>query len=794
MTEAHVASQSLFEPMRRPLLGIFFCYLAGSVAGAYLTYLDFPGVFLIAVLASFFAFALHVYDKYFRSGKVMIFALGADTFLFLAVFIAGWLAVDLRIHNPSARDLAALMDKPREGVELIGTISDDPALRAGWDGKKKYWSFGMDVEAVSRIGMFQKARGEVRVMLPDNSIRPRYGEQWHFSGVLIDSYRTGNLSRKEGDKRFRPQRFPFYVNSQSVPVQLAQASRWSLLHWCFIIRDKCSLILSRGINHRPDVIAILHALVLGRKHELPLAMREAFVATGTYHIFAISGQHVAIIALFIVFVLQFYGVCRLNWFYYLVPVLIVFTIMTGMSTSAVRGCIMALICFAGTLVKRKTDISTAMALAALLIIGADPLQLFQASFLLSFGIVTGLIVLCPPLVEMSERLLSPDSYRLEQEDWPARNARKIIRWILYMIIASFAAWLVSTPLIARWFNLVSPVALFANLLIIPLVMLVLLVGWLAIMFGWFCPFIAETFNFANVFVVSIMTGVTKIMTQIPFGHFFVRSPPLWFICFWLGVLVVWRIYYRKTKIWLPALLVLIIIGSLVWQLNRNKWEIHVLNIDQCAVCFVNTRENGNILVNTGPKYRTRRLLRYLRKLGVNRIRTLAFPAPDARHAGAAGNIVASLPVKEIYFSKSKSRIMRDFIRKAGQMKIDMKEFKVEDNSFLPVYSGNDFNLLVGANAPARMPIEVVFKSGQEPSVVLIEEQWNSLDMGSISRAVTQEVCRIICCPVSEQKERLLPVGLGNILINRDYYLGPGQGVVLTPETGKINILPTTLFP
>jgi ComEC/Rec2-related protein len=779
--------------MRRPLLGLVFCYLAGTFCGVWLSFLAFPGVFFIAGFALIFACILNFRGKYYRAGEAGGAAM-ADAFTFTAVFITGWLAVDLRINNPSARDLSRLMDKPREGIELIGFVADDPELRAGRGDGKKYWSFDVNVEAVSRIGVYQAARGKVRAILTESSIRPRYGERWQFSGVLVDSHRLAEFAGADAWKIPGPRRFRLYVSSRPAPAILERASRRDLLYWCFLIREKCSLILSRGIEHHPEVIAILQALVLGRQHELPLAMREAFVATGTYHIFAISGQHVAIIALFIVFVLQFYGVCRLNWFYYLAPVLIVFTIMTGMSASAVRGCLMALMCFAGTLFKRKTDVASAMALAAALIIVADPLQLFQAGFLLSFGIVAGLIVLCPPLVDMGERFLAPDPYRLEPEKWPARRAREFVRWLLFVIIASFAAWLVSTPLIARWFNLVSLVALFANLLIIPLATLVLLSGCLSIATGWCCPLISEAFNFANVFFVSLMAGLTGIMARIPFGHFFIRSPPLWFVCSWLGVLIVWRIYYRQIRIWLPALLALAVAGALGWSLNRNEWEIHVLNIDRSAVCLVSTKWHGDILVNTGPEYQARALLRYLRKTGVNRLRILACPAPDARHAGAAGNIVASMPVGEIYFSERKSKTMTDFIRQAGEFKIEMKELKVGNDSFLPVCSGNDFNLLVGANATAPMAVKIAFKTGQEPSVVLLEEQRDPLARENVSRAVTQEVCRIICRPVSEQKEWLPPAGHGDILIDDDYFLGPGQAVVLMPERGKINVLPTTLFP
>ncbi len=782
--------------MRRPLLGIVFCYLAGTVAGVRLAGPDFPAGLILAVLNLLLAFILTVAAAYFRD-RDKLFALSANIFVCLAVFLAGWLAVDLRLRSPSVREIAVLMDKPREGVELIGMVTDDPELRAGRRDDKKYWSFAVDLEAISRVGVFQEARGEIQVRLPQTEIQPRYGERWRLTGVLIDNYRLADLSGQAADAQFRPQRFVFYADSQSAPVLLEKASRWSFRYWCFFIREKCSVSLSRGIEHRPDVVAILQALVLGRQYELSLPMREAFVATGTYHIFAISGQHVAIIALFIVFVLQIYGVGRLGWFYWLAPVLVVFTVMTGMSASAVRGCIMALMCFLGPMFKRKPDIASAMALAALLIVFSDPLQLFQAGFLLSFGIVAGLIILCPPLVEMSERLLAPDPYRLEPENWPARNARKIIRWVLFMLIASFASWLVSTPLIAHWFNLVSPVALLANLLVIPLATLVLLAGCLSILSGWFWPLAAEAFNFVNVVFVSLMAGLTGIMAKIPFGHIFVRSPPLWSVYLWLGVLVAWRvahahglINYRRKKVWLAAVLVLVIAGVSARQFSGNKWEIHALNTGHGAVCLVNTDRAENILVNAGARYQARDVLKYLRKMGVNRLKIMVCPALDANHAGAAVDMIAALPIGEIYLGENKSRFAGNLTKAARGENIPIREIKAGE----VFYHGNEFDLSSGASAATQAVVEITMNTGKPPPVIRIEEQPFSFirpDAGVVAK--TQACLRVIMRPTVEESQ-WPPRDWSETPAGRDVFLGPGQGIVFTPGRDGTKMTATTLFP
>ncbi|MDO9541504.1 MAG: ComEC/Rec2 family competence protein, partial [Kiritimatiellia bacterium] len=714
--------------------------------------------------------------------------------------------------------------KPREGIELIGIVSDDPALRKSRGDKKEYWSFGMRVEAVSRVGMFQKARGEVQVRLPQNEIQPRYGERWHLRGVLIDKYRLPDLSRTEASKRVIPQRFLFYASRQSVPVLLTRASRWSLLHWCFTLRQKCADILACGITHRPDVAGILQALLLGRRYELPAGLREAFVATGTYHIFAISGQHVAIIALFIVFVLQIYGIGRLKWFYYLAPALIIFTIMAGMSASAVRGCIMALMCFLGPLFKRKTDISSAMALAALLIVGADPRQLFQAGFLLSFGIVAGLIVLCPPLIAMVEMRIASDPYQLEPEKWPARNARNVLRWILFLMSASFTAWLVSLPLAARWFNLVSLVALPANLIVIPMATLVLLTGCLSIISGFLCPFVAEVFNFANVAFVSLTTGVTKALAQIPFGHIFVRSPPLWFVCLWFGVLIVWRvchakgvINYQQKKVWLAAVFVLIIAGGLAWQLNRKEWEIHVLNVNNSAVCLVSTDKANNLLLNTGPNYQARNVLGYLRKMGVNRIQVLACPIPDAKHIGAAKEIITALPVikirfgaknqrarslNELYAEADKRRIgTGELTNKLWRIKPDGRDWLIDGadryqkTDLAESFSAGPVSIFINSADQTQMTARFLINGRHSSTVIDVEENQFSGFLSNACFGASAEIqCRIVCGPAAENKDGNYCAQLSDFQPSGTITLGPGQGVVIAPDRRKINMTAMSLFP
>ncbi|MDP2991189.1 MAG: ComEC/Rec2 family competence protein, partial [Kiritimatiellota bacterium] len=387
----------------------------------------------------------------------------------------------------------------------------------------------------------------------------------------------------------------------------------------------------------------------------------------TYHIFAISGQHVAILALFIIVVLQAQRVCRVKWFLYVAPVLIAFTLSTGLSSSAVRGCLMALLVFLGPLLHRKPDLPSAMALAAILILAVDPFQLFDYGFLLSFGVVAGLIVFCPPMLKSVEPWLMPDPWRLEPERPTVQFWRHVERFVALLLVSSLAAWLVSTPFIARWFNLVSPVALLANLVVIPVSTLILLAGCLSILFGNWLPWLGEVFNFANVALVSFLIFITDSMARIPWGHFFVASPPIWALLVWFGTLLAWlpgwglhpgwgrHLGWGLRRLWLvgPVLLAVVLLGSVILHWNRVSADI--TNVGDIPVCLIKAPGTAPMLVHAGSRFFGRRVAQRLQQQGVNRLSALVLPAADEHHAGGALDILATFRVKELWCATTNSR-------------------------------------------------------------------------------------------------------------------------------------------
>jgi len=99
----------------------------------------------------------------------------------------------------------------------------------------------------------------------------------------------------------------------------------------------------------------------------------------------------------------------------------------------------------------------------------DPRQLFEASFQLSFFVVLVIVLMLPPLNKISDRLWQSD---------PLLPAELLPRWRRVLIATlrilsryfalSFAAWVGSIPLAAKYFHLFSPVSTPANIVAVPL--------------------------------------------------------------------------------------------------------------------------------------------------------------------------------------------------------------------------------------------------------------------------------------------------------------------------------------
>ncbi|HPC19787.1 MAG TPA: DNA internalization-related competence protein ComEC/Rec2 [Kiritimatiellia bacterium] len=541
--------------------------------------------------------------------------------------------------SPRAADsLSRRLPRPMEYVQLVAWAREDAAPR-GPDAV-----FLAQVEGLNRDGTWHRVHDRIRVVLRGaaNAERlPRYGERWRLHGIVRPAVprRTGLFTLPQNQAVVDKDRAVFLDAERGQP----------LVAWCMRQRRICRAILARGLEDFPEERGVLHALLLGYREDLPRTLRQDFAATGTVHIFAISGAHVGMVSILIVGFLRAIGIPMTRWFLFLAPLLGIYTITTGAATSAIRAFVMATMMLAGPFLKRRPDPVSGLAVAAMAILLAAPAQLGDLGFLLSFTAVAGLLAIQPLFDVWAVRVFRRDAWQLPAEERPTgRTVRETGLYLTRLALVTVSAWISTSPLTAYFFNLFSPVALGMNLLVIPTAFYILLSGVISLVCASISGGLSEIFNHAGRALASFLAFCIQWAADVPGGHWFVRTPPAAGIIVFYVILAAAAVMARKLRGVLAGAILLLAALTLGWGVwDGRRCRVSVLDVGEGNATLVQAQRQ-RILIDTGPRYRAEELLRQLRSAGVNKLDVVMLSHADARHMGAAQWLLDQVPVGELW--------------------------------------------------------------------------------------------------------------------------------------------------
>ncbi|MEO6992604.1 MAG: ComEC/Rec2 family competence protein [Lacunisphaera sp.] len=304
----------------------------------------------------------------------------------------------------------------------------------------------------------------------------------------------------------------------------------ALRKFCNRINTRFDQILSRGVDAHPEILSLYRAMLLGEKAAISPAQQNAFMRSGTFHIFSISGLHVGVIALVLHSVLRLLRLPRRLTVGLSLLTLGFYLEITGINSPAVRAFLMIAFLLASQTFRRPGNPLAALAGAALITLLIDPMQLFGAGFQMSYAVVTALVVMGLPLSKTILGRWRPYVF-LPRPNWAWRHqtVERTGRWLLGSVCAGWVAFLASTPAGIGYFQLFSPGSLVANLIIVPLSSLAIVSGVLSLLVGLAgLSSLSALFNSSAAMTLIGVNWLAQRMTQLPgvfFGAHF-RQP--WF--------------------------------------------------------------------------------------------------------------------------------------------------------------------------------------------------------------------------------------------------------------------------
>ncbi|MBR6624769.1 MAG: ComEC/Rec2 family competence protein, partial [Mailhella sp.] len=217
--------------------------------------------------------------------------------------------------------------------------------------------------------------------------------------------------------------------------------------------------------------AMLTALLFGDRSGLSLRTVDLFTRAGLVHSLALSGQHLALAAMFGVFFVFLLSYASPRLFQLLpkrtfracagLPFALCYLYLGGAPFSLVRASFMMLAGAVFLCLRRPSAPLDALFAAVLLLFMTWPQAVFDLSAQLSVLAVAGIMLSLPLFSVINERI--PVRF---DELWYRRWPKKALRWALALIIVSFAAQTAVLPILVSVFGAVSP-CFWLNLLWLP---------------------------------------------------------------------------------------------------------------------------------------------------------------------------------------------------------------------------------------------------------------------------------------------------------------------------------------
>ena len=558
----------------------------------------------------------------------------------IAFFCAGWLRFALSLQLVPPDDMRRMADWP-DPLTLEGTIA---APVEGRDGRQ---IFTLQVDSLWTEERGFSVCGRCRVVLYDSLLSLRQGDRIAAKGML----RRPAAAHNPGDFDFRA-----WLAGQNIHTQLSVAAAARvlvlardqdppLIRW--IVRPLREHILRAVARSLPGQQgALLSALLIGVRSDIDDELRDQFSRVGVVHVLAVSGLHVGFVLAALHFLIRLLRLPFRSRLPLLLALLYLYVLVTGSAPPVLRAAITAALLLAAPLFERRYNPANAIALAALILLIINPHDLLAPSFQLSFAAALGILLIYG-------RLNRRAAARIPH--WQ-RQERRWLKAALQLLMVSLAAQIATLPLTAWYFNLVPVYGLLANLAVVPLVSVITIIGFAAVLIAWPAPFLGELLLRAAGALLQLLISIVTRAAELPGAALEVPRPSLLLLALFYLLLALMLTWQRRRAACASLVLLLLAANLWIWpQALRRTRPLQLLFFDvgQGDAALIAFPNGCRYLIDGGDaneRYDTGRqtLLPWLRRHGIRRLDAAFVTHSHSDHAGGISSLLAAGRIKRLY--------------------------------------------------------------------------------------------------------------------------------------------------
>lgn len=402
----------------------------------------------------------------------------------------------------------------------------------------------------------------------------------------------------------------YYLCISNGTIESGNHRPYSIEGFLYGIKNRCTKIIDNSFDS--ESAGIVKAMLVADKSTLDKNIKKLYSENGIAHIMAISGVHVAIIGMTLYGFLRKLRIGRLISGTFSIAIIILYGIMTGMSSSTERAVIMLILSIAAEYFGRKTDAPTSMGFAMIIMVLGNPYVILDAGFQLSFAAITGVTVVAPQLrklLRMFKRFIKAADEKKKQKHKKIMSLRKVIIKLIDALVVGIASFITTTPVIIYYYYQFPPYSILINLIVIPLVSLIVGGSILVVLTGLFFAGAAVVMTYPVRLILfgykylcifaSGLPGASVLVGHISIGMVFV---------YYLSVVLIFAILRMirigKTERGGPILylmLATVLFLTVVYEVYSYDKSLKIVYMDvgQGDGVLLRTSGHGGILIDGG---------------------------------------------------------------------------------------------------------------------------------------------------------------------------------------------------
>jgi len=710
-------------PTRRPALIVAALYAAGILLG----YRSNPPLWPLLVAAIFLT-GICLFFRHHRKEATV-----SSWLLAIALLLVACSQYEIRTRLFPVHHIVHL-GNITEPVVIQGRVVSEPVL------KGENAALLLEAAALDCGTGLAKVCGKVWLRVRDFRGQLGYGDQVRLRGRLRPPEKARNPG--EFDYQAYLARRSIYVvmslRSESILVIGEGKLRW----WQGVVRavrQHLDGVVSGTLTGPPK--DLLLGVLLGERRGLPPEVMKAFSDSGVIHVLAVSGLHVGLI---VGIFLSFFRALRLKEVqatFLTLALVFLYMYVVELRPSVVRATIMAAVVMVGRLLERESDLLNAIAFAGLVLLLWSPQSLFELGFQLSFVATLSIVYFHERLVDLFRPIVNTSS-----PQW--------VRWVCSGFLVSVSAQLGTLPIIAYYFQKIPVISVVANLFVVPLIGLIVALGFTSAILGIVSMTLARLYATANWVLLSVLLRLVNLASSLPFAYLQAPRPTGMFIILYYGFLILGSNFKRSLAARRTFLFGgLLLLNLLAWQRaleDDERLSVVFFDVGQGDAALVRFPNGRAMLIDGGERKAVydcgeRVICPYLRRIGLRRLDVVVLTHADNDHVGGLPAVLEEIPVRLVLDGGAK-HLTATYLR-------FLELAQVPEVTYREVRAGDQLEICPGVQVAVLHPTEkFVTGNGEAPfglnnASVVLRVQYGEISFlfaGDIERETEEELWRRGC--------------------------------------------------